>query len=273
MKSELQHNNELSEEDKLFWFSYIETKIGLVLPAIQQRRFESRIIERMQQSGLSSDEYFRKVKLDDEEWQSLIDDLTIPETSFFRHQASFDLVESYLKEKRQGSVHIWSVGCSSGEEAWSLAMLADQLTTNFKIMATDVSEMSVQRGQDGVYSARKLEILPTGFAEKYFEPARSSESMANAYRIKDSLRAHVSFYRHNLVDQRRLPFREIDIIFCQNVLIYFRNFVQRDILNQLVNSLSVGGLLVMAPAEARSWKHEDMERVSYPGTLAFRRIK
>lgn len=274
----MQTINQLSQEEKLFWFSYIETKIGLVLPEIQQRRFESRILERMQKFSLSSDEYFRLVKLRDDEWQSLIDDLTIPETSFFRHKPSYDLYTQFLEQKKQ-TAHIWSVGCATGEEAWSLAMIADSILSNYKIMATDVSESAVTKGQQGIYSIRKLSTLPEGFQELYFKPVDSAFQKANSVtktplmQINDRLKSRVSFYRHNLIDKKRLPFREIDVVFCHNVLIYFRNFVQRDILNELVKSLSIGGILVMGPAEARGWSHPKMQRYEYPGTLAFQRIK
>lgn len=272
------HNNvdeQLTPEEKLFWLSYIEAKLGLVLPNIQQRRFETRIIERMRAYNLDSDEYFQRVKEDDGEWQTLIDELIIPETSFFRHQPSFELVKQHLTSK-QGRCHLWSVGCSTGEEAWSLAITASGILDAFKVMATDVSETSIRHAKSAVYAQRKLAKLDERTLSKYFEPIDSGSNSAltpSSYRIQDGLRDKVSFYRHNLIDDKRLPFREIDIVFCQNVLIYFRSFVQRDILNQLVKSLSVGGLLVLAPGEARSWQHPEMQQVKFDGTLAFQRMK
>lgn len=272
MKTE-QQGVQLTPEEKLFWLSYIEAKLGLILPSIQQRRFETRILERMRVYKSSSDEYFKKIKKDDAEWQALIDELIIPETSFFRHQPSFDLVQSHLQQKQTPS-YLWSVGCSTGEEAWSLAMVADRFAREYKVMATDVSLTSITTAQSGQYAARKVDTLGEDMVSKYFDAMPNSISAEPMmYRINDRLRKKVSFYRHNLVDDKRLPFREIDVIFCQNVLIYFRSFVQRDILNQLVKSLSVGGLLVMAPAEARSWQHPEMTRVDFAGTLAFKRIK
>lgn len=262
---------QLTSEEKLFWLSYIEAKLGLVLPSIQQRRFETRIVERMRVYNSTSDEYFKKIKSDDTEWQHLIDELIIPETSFFRHQPSFDLVKSHLQEKSSTS-HLWSVGCSTGEEAWSLAIVADQVSQAYRVMATDVSMTSIQTAQIGRYAHRKVERMDSSITKKYFDVLAENNGQSD-YLIKEALRSKVSFYRHNLVSDKRLPFREIDVIFCQNVLIYFRNFVQRDILNQLVKSLSVGGILVMGPAEASSWQHPHMTRVNFAGTLAYKRIK
>lgn len=263
----------LTAEEKLFWLSYIEAKLGLILPTIQQRRFETRVLERMNTFLLSSDEYFKKIKTDETEWQHLIDQLIIPETSFFRHAPSFDLVKTHLSALNKPA-YLWSVGCSTGEEAWSLAMTAEEANPDYRVMATDVSETSIFTAQEAVYPSRKVDKLSALTIERYFTPVMSEFSAeTTAYQINEKVRNKVSFYRHNLVDDRRLPFREIDVIYCQNVLIYFRNFVQRDILNQLIKSLSVGGILVMAPAEARSWQHPEMERVSFAGTLAFRRIK
>lgn len=274
----MEHLYQLTDEDKLFWFSFIETKIGLILPEIQQRHFEAKILDKMQFYQANSDEYFEKVKNDESEWQSLINELTIPETSFFRHSASFDLIKNYLSSRGTKAVRIWSVGCSTGEEAWSLAMLADQQVVNYRVMATDINEISLNKAKQGRYSARKTHILDEIYKRSYFEiinqdKVKKSSSLMDEYSIKPFLKNNVSFYKYNLVSPNKIPFREMDVIFCQNVLIYFRGFVQRDILNKLVQSLSVGGILVMAPAEARSWKHSDMERVSYPGTLAYKRVR
>lgn len=260
----------LTEEDKIFWFSFIETKVGLILPEIQQNHFVSKIIEKMRSYNLSSSEYFKKVNQSNSEWQALINELTIPETSFFRHPASYDLVKTYFENMKNKTIHSWSVGCSTGEEAWSIAMMCDRVTNSFRVLATDVNEISLQKAKFAVYDKRRLMGLPNGYLDTYFNTDINQNSK---YVIKDSLKSHVSFYKFNLIEQNKIPFKELDLIYCQNVLIYFRGFVQRDILNRLVDSLSIGGLLVLAPAEARSWKHMDMERVHYPGTLAFKKIK
>lgn len=261
----------LPNEDRLFWLSYIETSLGLVLPPLQQRRFETRIAERIKAHQLTSDGYFKKLTQDESEWQALIDELTIPETSFFRHPPSFDLVAKHLADIK-GAAHLWSVGCSTGEEAWSLAIIGDEHGGSYRVMATDVSQSAINTAQAGFYPDRKvLGAVSRERLERHFGPVELANRGAG-YQVQAHLRQHVSFYQHNLVAETRLPFREIDVIFCQNVLIYFRNFVQRDILNHLVKSLSLGGLLILAPAEARGWQHPAMAREEFTGTLAFRKV-
>jgi len=83
----------------------------------------------------------------------------------------------------------------------------------------------------------------------------------------------VSFYRFNLMDVATAPFRRLDVIFCQNVLIYFKKFDRRDILEALVQRLELGGILVLGPGEMLDWQHPQMRRVDHSGTLAFERVK
>ncbi|MDE2421909.1 MAG: protein-glutamate O-methyltransferase CheR [Gammaproteobacteria bacterium] len=276
-----QSHEAFDEEQSALWHSLIESRIGMVLPEIQRSLFERRVRERMRLCGLDVMSYYHLVQVHSLEWQQLVEDLVVHETAFFRHLPSYELLEQRLPHFG-GAVHIWSVGCSTGEETWSLAMLADAHAQHgFSIMASDISESVLNIARKGLYSWRKAEKIPAKYREYCIAlPKLQTKSTVHAssmttqdWHIGDYLRERVFFHRFNLMDTSSAPFRKLQIIFCQNVLIYFRQFDRRDILDALVQRLDLGGLLVLGPGEMADWDHPAMKRVKYAGTLAYERVK
>ncbi|MEC7120945.1 MAG: CheR family methyltransferase, partial [Pseudomonadota bacterium] len=139
---------------------------------------------------------------------------------------------------------------------------------DFKVMATDISEQALQPARLGIYPARRFEMIPEVMRERFGVRLASGD-----WQIHPTLASQVSFQVFNLMDVSTAPFRKLDVVFCQNVLIYFRKFDRRDILDALVQRLTLGGLLVLGPGEMSDWRHPQMRRVDYSGTLAFERIK
>ena len=263
----------LTEEECGVWLSFIESELGLILPPIQQKRFEHTISSRMRLAGATSEVYLDKVRRDALERQELIDDLAINETQFFRHQPSFEALREYLCARSSEFVRMWSLGCSTGEEAWSLAMIGEELGLNYQVIGTDVSSRALRIAEKGQYHGRKLALLGADQLQTFFDPCVSESEQGACYAVKPSLREKVAFFKHNILETSTLPMRQINVVFCQNVLIYFRGFVQRDILNRLTQNLKTGGLLVLGPSEARSWKHPHMTRYGHSGALAFQRTE
>lgn len=214
------------------------------------------------------------------EWAILVDRLAVQETSFFRHPSSFALVRSYLAERlladsKLKSLHLWSVGCSTGEEPYSLAMQLDAQLQDirrndvyFGVTATDISLPTLARARVGRYGERRLHNVPEGWRQRYFQPAPGS---GRELQVSDTLKKRVAFVQLNIMELDRAPLSDMDVIFCQNVLIYFRRFRKRDILTNLAARLAPGGLLVLGVGEAVDWTHPALTRVEYPDTLAFRR--
>jgi type IV pilus assembly protein PilK len=269
------------EEQSALWHSLIESRIGMVLPEIQRSLFERCVRERMKLCGLDVMAYYHLVQGHSSEWQQLVEDLVVHETAFFRHLPSYELLEQRLP-LFENEVHIWSVGCSTGEETWSLAMLADVHSQHgFSIMASDISESVLNIARQGLYSWRKLEKIPVIYREYCIALPRTTlksvvhaASMTNHdWHVRDHLRERVLFHRFNLMNSSDAPFRKLQVIFCQNVLIYFRHFDRRDILDALVQRLDRGGLLILGPGEMADWDHPAMRRIKHAGTLAYERIK
>ena len=258
----------MSAEQSALWRSLIHSRLGMVLPVLQHQLFERRVLDRMSACRLDMSNYYQRVRQDVVEWQRLAEALVVHETAFFRHPASYELVAQHLSHLNR-DVSLWSVGCSTGEEAWSLAMTARRhALKNFKIMATDISEQALSTARRGVYASRRFEQIPDSLRERFCVPLSEHEAQIHA-----TLMSQVSFYRFNLMDVASAPFRRLDVIFCQNVLIYFKKFDRRDILDALVQRLELGGLLVLGPGEMLDWRHPQMRRVDHSGTLAFERVK
>jgi chemotaxis protein methyltransferase CheR len=188
----------------------------------------------------------------------IIDAITTNETLFFRDGSPFDalqhkalpeLIDSKAKTPHARRLRIWSAACSTGQEPYSIAMVLNELIPDIHqwdvhILATDISDAALKQASLGVYSAFEIERgLTPALLQRYFR------RQGNAYKVKDELRALVSFGRQNLHE----PFANLgpcDIIFCRNVVIYFTAAARRDIFNRLCNALVTDGYLFVGSAES-----------------------
>ncbi len=190
---------------------------------------------------------------------TLIDQLTIPETYFFRNRKLFSILEKkvlpqLLKQKR--SLTIWSAGCSSGEEAYSLAMLIDQigrkqkLKSEVRILATDLNLLKLQQAQKGIYSKWSFRNMPEAFMRSYFTPFEE-----RFFEIADHIRHMVHFQQHNLQSGPFPPaahWASFDLIMCRNVLIYFDKPSMLKVLENFYQLLNEQGYFISGPAEIPS---------------------
>jgi len=200
----------------------------------------------------------------------------VQETRFFRHQPSFDLLERYLRERLQQGLprpwEFWSVGCSSGEEPYSLAITAAEMLRDseqpehFGVTGTDISLNALSMARDGQYGARKLEQIDTELGQRYFVAQADGR-----FKVVAGLAARVCCARLNVLELAKAPMSGMDVIFCQNLLIYFRRWRRREILNRLAERLAPGGLLVVGVGEVVGWQHPDLLPVADERVLAFTR--
>ena len=264
------------------WVDLLERRTGVVVPPGRKTFLVTGVRSRMRETGHASfGEYFEDLLSGPKgaiEWATLVDRLTVHQTHFFRHPPSLDLVTrdwlpSYLKTFGSGTIHAWSVGCSTGEEAYTLAMgLDDALATHaqskvyFGITATDISAAALAVGRGASYPLPKLEEVPERFRSRYCE-VESAES----FRIVEPLVKRVGFVQFNLMDVARAPLKRLDIIYCQNVLIYFARERRAALLEALAGLLKPGALLVLGPGEVLGFNHPLLKRLGGPQTLAFRR--
>lgn len=273
----------MTDEQFELWQALVEVRIGITITPSRRSFLETSLSTRLREIGVADyDAYYEQLMsgpASSPEWIVITDRLTVQETSFFRHGSSFNLVRDHLTQlivtNRAKSINLWSAGCSSGEEPYSLAMLTDRIIQDshrkdvfYGVMATDISMPTLMKARQGIYPERRLQTVPEENRDKYFHKLDPRKE----WQVNDSIRRRVAFSQLNLMELDKAPFAEMDVIFCQNVLIYFRRFRKRDVVTQLANRLAVGGILVLGLGEVVDWSHPNLERIDFPDTLAFRRV-
>ncbi|MBP8019762.1 MAG: hypothetical protein RJA86_639 [Pseudomonadota bacterium] len=273
----------ISDELFALWQGLIDARTGMTFTQTRRPFLEIALSTRMREIAINDYEtYYEQLMAGasgEREWVILVDRLAVQETSFFRHASSYALVEQHLKaqlaDPKTQALNLWSAGCSTGEEPYSLALLIEDLlhTTGRKsvfygITATDISLPTLAKAKLGVYNERKLHGIPEQLKEKYFHLLANHRD----WQISQSLKSRIAFAQLNLMELEKAPFSDMDVIFCQNVLIYFRRFRKRDVVSHLASRLQLGGILVLGVGEMMDWQHPLLERIDYPDTLAYRRI-
>jgi type IV pilus assembly protein PilK len=271
-------------DDRQFaqWSALLEQRIGVCVPEERRSFLNTGLKLRMQEIGCSDfQEYYESLvsgRGNAQEWVTLIDRLTVHETRFFRHSPSLDLIREHCLPKQANSnsaisFHAWSLGCATGEEAYTLAMLIDDHLAKisdeyyFGITATDISQPALVHARAGVYQLRRMVDIDPVLQARYCECL-----VTDRFRIQEALRRRVCFSQLNALEAGDAPFGKMDLVYCQNLLIYFDRPRRVEIVNQLVSFLATGGMLIIGPGELLGWSHPEVERVRYEGTLAYRRV-
>lgn len=222
-------------------------------------------LQRLLRSGgfRSFREYYRSV-VDDHTGVALahmIDALATNHTSFLREPAHFDFLREHARELAGGRavLEVWSACCSTGEEAWSLACLLDEVLPDLqiRIRGTDISNQALRAARQAVYSAERCRPLPAYWLARYFEAERGS---IQQFRVSDELRAKVAFSRLNLIEPFDWPQR-FPVIFCRNVMIYFDRPTQEAVIRQLADALEPGGYLFVGHAESLTRISDSLEYI------------
>jgi len=260
---------ELSEGQYARWQALLEQRTGICF--LQHKSIlQTGLNQRMKEAGYDNYEhYFNWVNRVPEglaEWTRLVDSISVNETSFFREPDAYNTVRNFLadylnNQTDRKNLTLWSLGCSTGEEAYSLAMVANDVIdylaheTLFGVVATDISRTALAIARKAEYGQRKLEMVPVAIRNKHFiaiEPG--------TYKIKDELKKRVCFAPGNLIEMGKMPSMKMDVIFCQNVLVYFQRHRKEQVLNSLVRHLNPGGLMVLGSGEASGWQHASLTR-------------
>lgn len=255
----------LSAQDFSRFSQLVHEVCGIRLPPHKQSMLEARLRKRLRHLDLDSfqeySEYVFSPSGREKELVNLIDVVTTNKTDFFRESAHFDflvdvalprLIHSYgvgINKK----LRVWSAGCSTGEEPYTLAMVLNEYAEKvpgfqFSILATDISTQVLETGKRGIYNENKVaEAIPGELKRKYL--LRSKDPEKSLVRIVPELRSKVSF-RHLNFMQEDYGIREpIDIVFCRNVIIYFDRSTQEKLLSRLCHHLFPGRYVFMGHSE------------------------
>ena len=221
-------------------------------PSTVRRRVERRIIATR---CSSLEEYANFLRDNPSESSNLFQDILISVTAFFRDPDAFQALEKYIDEKVRSKQNgdyfrCWTVGCATGEEPYSIAILVceamerQEKSLKLQVFATDLDEVALDVARRGCYSRGSFDKFPPHLREKYFV------AFEEQLQIRTSLRDQIIFSRHNVIDDP--PFLNTDLVSCRNVLIYFNQNLQEKVFKTLCYSLGKGGILFLGRSEAVS---------------------
>lgn len=273
------------------WSALVEERCGTYFGDSRVFYLSNCLWDRMQaQSIRSYAEYYQFVtRFDSErqEWNSLLERLVNRETSFFRHQPSYqglqmEVLPRLIEERqRQGvsQLTFWSAGCSTGEEPYSMAMTGLEAVNGMffggpslaiAVTGSDISEIALERARRARYGARSAAGVSAPVRKRYMTLVEAERDVY--YDVNPFVKAMVEFRRFNLVAIETYGAPGMDVIFCQNVLIYFKDALKVKIVENLASMLNPGGYLFLAPGEIVGRTFAGLERVRVDSCTVFRRV-
>ena len=253
------HHLELPDDVFRLVRDAIYRRTGIWFTDASRYLLQKRLSPRARELSFDSfQKYFYFLQYDpraDGEFDLIYDLVTTNETYFFREPAQFtafveEIVPELVSGKAVKKIRIWSAGCSSGEEPYSIAMLLQEAgwfdRASFEIFASDLNQQVLARARKGHYREAAFRSTDPTLREKYF--ARQADG---SWHIADSIRNRVSFGRVNLYDEARVAvLGSLDVIFCRNVIIYFDDASKKSVVRNFYNRLLDGGYLLLGHSES-----------------------
>ncbi|GAB7021733.1 CheR family methyltransferase [Salidesulfovibrio brasiliensis] len=263
---------------------FIYDKTGIFVDEKRKYLFESRFRRRLTELSLSSfADYIKFLKFDSsrrEEMVRLFEMVTTNETSFFRDMKQLDAFRDHvladvLEEQRKSGrkeLSIWSAGCSSGEEPYTLSIILHEMLGldisrwRIRISANDISKAMIEKARVGLYPEYAFKTTPDAMRKKYFKQD------GDLWRINDTVTKLVDFKLMNLNDSatlKRIP--RSHIVFCRNVIIYFDEAMKKKVVNSFYDNLVSGGFLMLGHSESLHKVSKAFKPIFHPGAIAYRK--
>lgn len=257
----------------------VRERTGLAFAPSRRQQTEAGIRKAMEAAAIGDGAVFvRALSSDERSFELLIENLTVAETYFFRDREQFEVLrrqvlpELIRRLPDREPLRLWSAGCATGEEPYSLAILLEQeaLERHSHIIATDISREAVARARRGTYGAWSLRDNPPELATgQYFQ------RRGDTFVLLERVRRRVEFAVFNLASDRYAPDitgpSGFDLILCRNVLIYFDAAAIERVARQLFGSLREGGWLITGPSDPPLWQHAPFETLLTPAGILYRR--
>ncbi|MBN2738254.1 MAG: protein-glutamate O-methyltransferase CheR [Spirochaetales bacterium] len=244
----------LSDKDFELFSSLVYNESGIHFTNTNRSILESRLKDRLKKLGLENcDTYYKQLKNDEDELKNLLDSVTTNLTRFFRNTGHFQAFQNYvlpklLSYKRkigENQFKLWSAGCATGEEPYSVAIaMKEHLPSDveIQILGSDLSLSSLMVAKEGYYPVARCKDIPEAYLKKYFSEKREG------YQIKPEIRELIKFDYHNLKFGSEV--QSMDIIFCRNVIIYFDQQAQKNAILKFWNSLKNYSFLFIGHSES-----------------------
>ncbi len=255
---------------------FIGTEVGIQLPVAKRTLVESRLSKRLRVLGFTDFKSYLDHTLESAdgalEKLQLIDVLTTNKTSFYREPDHFEYLVNHavpaITKRNTGSrqeVNVWCAGCSTGEEAYTLSIVLNETATDndstlFNILATDISHTCLSKASRGIYTDRQAESIPMELRKKYLLRSRNTDEAL--VQMGPKLRHRIQFKSLNLMDARFDAPKNMDVIFCRNVMIYFNNQLREELVARFESHLVKGGYLFVGHSESLNGIKTTLEQVA-----------
>lgn len=272
----------MSDEDFNRLSDFVYKQSGIKLPPVKKIMLQSRLQKRLRELSITSFKEYTDYVFSPEGQKNeiihMIDVVSTNKTDFFREPVHFDFLNSdvlpeYMGKSRLNyTLKVWSAGCSSGEEPYTIAITLQEFKNNnpkfdYSILGTDISSVILQNAATAVYKEERIVNIPLELKRKYF--LKSKDRSKRTVRVIKDLRNKISYHRLNFMsDSYNLP-EMFDVIFCRNVLIYFNRETQEQVINKLCYKLKSGGYLFIGHSESIIGMNVPLEQLK---PTIFRRI-
>jgi len=252
------NNYNLSDDDFNKLRDIIYDEAGIKLSDVKKILMQSRLIKRLRDLKLDNftDYHDYLIKNYEKEKINFINAITTNKTDFFRENDHFEFMKSKILpdfvNKKEHELRIWSAGCSTGEEPYTIAITLleyfnGKVPPEFLILATDIDTQVLDKAQNGRYSAEHLADVDPKYLKNYFLPDGSDKG--DFYTVKDNLKQMIYFRRLNLLQEQYPMKKKFDIIFCRNVIIYFDRETQKKLFEKYHQYLKDDGYLLIGHSE------------------------
>lgn len=263
---------------------YIYEQCGIYIADNRKYLLENRLANRLKDLNLKDfGEYYYYLQFDKnkaQEQSKLFEVITTNETSFYRNPPQLKVFQENIlpqvieEQRRKGdkSLHIWSAGCSTGEEPYTLAMIISDVLGaeihlwDVKITANDLSARVLEAAKQGIYSEYSLRTTPEDVVARYFVPE------GKTFAVKPEIKKMVAFGQINLKDRQQpkmVPRSEM--VFCRNVIIYFDDEMKKQVINAYYDNLKPGGFLIIGHSESLHNISRAFKPIHYPGAIIYQK--
>lgn len=275
MSKQIWTGEDLSDAELLAIAELLRKHRQFDLDQYKDRCIRRRIAKRLRACGVTDfSDYLKRLTIDREELDTLLATISIHVSQFFRNPDTYRILEQKVlpdlcrraRATGRRELTIWSAGCASGEEPYSLALLVDDMTPaglEVKILATDISAPVLNSARTGVFDFTRLKEVPDAVLDRYFTKENGR------YQLVEQVRNKVEFLRHNIMTATCYP--SADLILCRNVLIYFTRQEQDRILSRFATALPENGALVLGRSETVTGNIRQYFRSEFPVERVYRR--
>ena len=264
---------ELTEKDFGAFSKFIYSEYGIKMPPVKRIMLQGRLLRRIRELKMNSyseyKDYFFSKEGQEKELLHFLNVVTTNKTDFFRESVHFiflneNVLPNYIENKNNAIFKVWSAGCSSGEEPYTISIVLNDFALNrpnfkFSILGTDISTQMLERAAKGVYQASRVESIPYELKRRYF--LKSKDTSNPTVRVSPQLQKNLSLNYLNLMDSVYGVNDQFDVIFCRNVLIYFDRNTQEKVINKLCYHLKKGGHFFIGHSESLSGMNVPLKHI------------